>query len=75
MTPRPATARPIEPVARLALSIEEAAASLGVSRDTFDRAIRDDVRLVRVGSRLLVPVAELERWLDRNAARILDDLR
>jgi hypothetical protein len=42
---------------------------LGVSRDTFDRHIRHELRVVRRGRCLIVPVSELERWLDREAAR------
>jgi excisionase family DNA binding protein len=54
---------------RLGLSLDEAAATLGVSRDTFDRHIRHELRIVRRGRCLIVPVSELERWLDREAAR------
>jgi len=42
---------------------------LGVSRDYFDEHVIGDLRVVRRGRRILVPVAELERWLTRNAAR------
>ncbi|HEY8791317.1 MAG TPA: helix-turn-helix domain-containing protein [Gaiellaceae bacterium] len=58
---------------RLALTPEEAAAALSMSRDTFDRYVRDELRLVRVGRKVLVPVRELERWLDRSAARTMGD--
>lgn len=54
---------------RLALSPDEAAAVLGVSRDYFDEHVIDDLRVVRRGRRILVALAELERWLDRAAAR------
>lgn len=54
--------------ARLALSPEEAAAAIGISRDSFDRHVRDQLAWVRVGARVVVPVAELERWLQRRAA-------
>ena len=60
---------------QLALSPEHAAARLDVSRDTFDRYIRDELRLVRVGRKVLVPVSELERWLERNAARTIEENR
>jgi excisionase family DNA binding protein len=53
---------------RLALSPDEAAASLGCSRDYFDERIAPELRVVRRGRRVLVPVNEIERWLDRNAA-------
>jgi excisionase family DNA binding protein len=57
---------------RLALTREEAARSLGISVDSFERYVQPDLRLVRKGRLRLVPIAELERWLDRNAARTLD---
>jgi hypothetical protein len=52
---------------RLAVSPNEAAAVLGVSRDYFDEHIIGDLRIVHRGRRILVAVAELERWLDRAA--------
>jgi hypothetical protein len=42
---------------------------LGVSRDYFDEHVIHELRVVRRGRRILVPLVELERWLDRNAAR------
>lgn len=58
-------------VPRLALSPDEAAAALGVSRDHFDEHIGPELRIVRRGRRKLVPTAELTRWLDEAAARTL----
>jgi excisionase family DNA binding protein len=66
--------KPAKTPARLALTRAEAAASLGVSLDSFERYIQGDLRLVRRGRLRLVPVAELERWLDWNAARTLEDV-
>jgi len=66
---RAKAARPAPP--RLALTIEEAAAALGISRDSFDRFVKDELRLVRRGRLILVSVVELERWLERSAARTL----
>lgn len=57
---------------RLALSPDEAAASLGVSRDYFDEHVAHELRIVRRGRRRLVPVRELEQWLDREAARAVE---
>ncbi len=43
---------------------------LGVSRDYFDEHVKSELRIVRRGSRtILIPVAELVRWVERNAAR------
>ncbi len=54
---------------RLAVSPGEAAEMLGVSRDYFDEHVIDELRVVRRGRRILVALAELERWLDRSATR------
>jgi excisionase family DNA binding protein len=53
---------------RLALSPDEAAEALGVSRDYLDEHIAPELRWVRRGRRKLVAVAELERWLAAAAA-------
>jgi excisionase family DNA binding protein len=57
---------------RLALSLDEAAASLGVSKDFFDEHVRPELRVARRGRRVLIAVAELERWLHTSAARALE---
>lgn len=58
-------------MARIALSPVEAAAALGVSRDYLDEHIIPTLRVVRLGRRVLIPIRELERWLDAHAARLL----
>ena len=63
------------PLPRLALSPEEAAAALGVSRDFFDGHVLPELRVVRRGRRRLVPVRELERWLEHAAGRALAEER
>jgi hypothetical protein len=63
---------PLAPIPRLALNREEAAAALGMSLDSFERHVQPTVRLLRLGRMRLVPIAELERWLDQNAHRTLD---
>ncbi|MGH3042903.1 MAG: helix-turn-helix domain-containing protein [Gaiellaceae bacterium] len=52
---------------RIALSIEEAAAALSISRDSFERHVMAEVGLVQVGRRVIVPRRELERWLERHS--------
>jgi excisionase family DNA binding protein len=54
---------------RLALSPDEAAGVLGVSRDYLDEHVMGELRIVRRGRRILIALSELERWLDRAAAR------
>ena len=58
-------------IARLALSPDEAASSLGVSRDYLDEHIAAELRWVRRGRRKFVAIRELELWLDRASARTL----
>ena len=58
-------------VPRLALTREEAARSIGMSVDSFERYAQPDLRLVRRGRLRLVPVRELESWLEKNAERVL----
>lgn len=58
-------------VQRVTLTPLEAAAALGVSRDFFDEHVKPELRVVRRGRLVLVPVRELERWADENAARVL----
>jgi excisionase family DNA binding protein len=58
-------------VTRLTLSPTEAAEALGVSRDYFDAHVKPELRIVRRGRLVLVPVRELEHWVDENAAKVL----
>ncbi len=50
-----------------ALSIEEAAEALSISRDSFERYVAPEIRLLSVGRRLVVPVSEIERWIEIRA--------
>lgn len=56
---------------RLALSKAEVARALGVSIDFLEEHVLVELRVVRVGRRVLIPVAELERWLAEHAERAL----
>jgi hypothetical protein len=58
-------------VTRLALSPDEAAIALGVSRSFFFAEILPSLAVARVGRRRLVPIREIERWLDQTAHRSL----
>ena len=51
----------------LAVRPDAAAEMLGVSRDFFDEHVLRELRYVRRGRAILIPVAELERWLEEQA--------
>jgi excisionase family DNA binding protein len=59
------------PVPRITLTRAEAANSLGMSVDHFERHVQPELRVVRSGRLVLVPVAELEKWSERNAELVL----
>lgn len=49
----------------LVMSVSEAGRKLGLSRNTaYEAAKRGDIPVLKIGRRLLVPVAALERLLD-----------
>jgi hypothetical protein len=55
---------------RVTVMPNEAAAMLGVSRDFFDEHVKPELRVIRRGRKMiLIPVAELERWVEQSAAR------
>lgn len=60
-------------VPRLALSKAETAEALGVSVDFLEDHVWSELRLVRRGRKVWVPVAELQRWLQAEAAKTLGD--
>ncbi len=63
------------PPQRRALTKAEAADSLGVSVDFFEAHVQPELRLVRKGRKVLIPVGELDRWLSDNAATTLPTQR
>jgi len=67
--PTPPVAGPSTPA--LALTVEQAAAALSVSYDTFHESIEPELAIVRLGRRKLIPVAELQRWLVEHAEKTL----
>jgi hypothetical protein len=60
VTPR-GPARPLAPVPRHTLTRREAAASLGISLNHFERKVQPELKVVISGQLVLIPVAELER--------------
>jgi hypothetical protein len=61
----------LAPIPRLALTRDEAAAALGMSLDSFERHVQPTIRMCRLGRMRVVPIREIERWLDDNASRTL----
>ena len=58
---------------RLALRKGEAAAWLGISDEAFDKYVRPNARVVRLGSIRLYPIADLLAFLDRQASAPLEN--
>jgi excisionase family DNA binding protein len=69
MTPR-GPARPLAPVPRYTLTRREAAASLGISLNHFERKVQPELKVVISGQLVLIPVSELERWVQRHAHQL-----
>jgi hypothetical protein len=69
------TDRPVESVPRLLLTRREAAVSLGMSLDHFERFVQPHARLVRSGQKRLVSTRELEKWIGARAAYAVDPTR
>ncbi len=65
----------LQPVPRISLTPIEAAAALGCSRPFFDEHILPELRVIRRSKLILIPVAELQKWAQREAARTLDTHR
>jgi hypothetical protein len=59
-------------VPRIALTLDEAAAALGISRDSFDRYVKPELPIVRKCRLKLVAVEKLERWVEESAKKVLE---
>jgi hypothetical protein len=67
------TGKPTAGLPRFALTRQEAAASLGMSLDSFERYVQPHVKLVRRNKLRLVPTSELERWVAENAETVFEE--
>jgi hypothetical protein len=59
----------------VAVTREKAAAALGMGLTMFSERVQPDLKVIRVGSKVLVPTAELQRWADENAERTVNHNR
>lgn len=66
------TPRPLQAVPRYTLTRREAAASLGVSLNHFERKVQPELKVVLSGQLILIPVTELERWVQRHARQLIE---
>lgn len=66
---------PASPQDPILVSKALAARLLSISVDTFERAVMPDIRTVRIGRRVLFPVAELGAWVEQHAARLRNQAR
>lgn len=64
----PTVARP------LLVNRRQAAQLCGMSIDSFRRHVEPGCRIVRVGTLRLIPVAELEAWIDSHASVLPEGL-
>ena len=71
--PTPPKRRFMRNAPRLALTKAEAAEALGMSINSFERHVQPELRLVRRGKLRVIPISEIERWLDSNAALTLGE--
>lgn len=59
------TVIPNDPTQRLTLTVEESARILGISRATaYEAVARGEIPCIRIGRRILVPIAGLNRLLE-----------
>lgn len=70
-TPDRSPAAWVEPVPRIALTQQEACASLGCSEEFFVEHVRPHLRVVRRGRKRLFPVDELRRAVDEMAENVI----
>jgi hypothetical protein len=64
--------RPLAAVPRYTVTRKEAAASLGMSVNHFERRVQSDLKVVLCGQLVLIPLTELERWVQRNARHLVE---
>jgi hypothetical protein len=51
----------------VAVTRENAAAALGMGLTMFAERVQPELRVIRVGAKVLIPTAELQRWVEVHA--------
>jgi hypothetical protein len=62
-------------VPRYALTRREAAASLGMSINHFERRVQPELKVIFCGQLILIPLVEIERWVQTHARPPVGDYR
>lgn len=57
------------PAPRLALRPDEAADAIGLGRTAFYEQVLPNLRVVYIGRVRLIPITEIQKWLEREAVR------
>lgn len=60
-------------VRQLALRFSDAARTLGISVESFERYVEPEIKILRLGTMKLVPVVELEQFIADKALRVGGD--
>jgi hypothetical protein len=58
-------------MAPVAVTRETAAAALGMGLTMFAERVQPELRVIRIGSKVLIPTAELQRWVEVHAETTL----
>lgn len=58
-------------ISPVAVTREVAATALGMGLTMFSERVQPELRVIRVGAKVLIPTAELQRWVEERAERIL----
>jgi hypothetical protein len=55
----------------VAVSREDAAAALGMGITLFAEKVQPELGVIRMGAKVLIPTAELQRWVEEHAKKVL----